>query len=321
MTSVLRALFGFVKEAFTENIALKALALAFSLGLFAYLQRHHDEEQRTVPVSVVLKPPPKSAKRELMTPIPASVQVYLRGSSRQLDKLIRGGVGPLVVDLRDGQRDSIVFDESMLSLEPGVEVRNIEPSTIHLKWEDVITREVPLQTSISGEPAEGFVVRGQPEVDPRSIPAQGPESDVEVMQYARLAPFDVTGLTEGTYRRRLAVDTPPSRVEYTGAQSASMTLVIGRRLSEAKFAARPVEVVGVPGATASPRAVDVTVIGPPEVVRALRAEQVVPRVNLSKIPEFAAQEDKKHGSLTATVEVELSNAQSEIQPPTVNVKW
>jgi YbbR domain-containing protein len=140
------------------------------------------------------------------------------------------------------------------------------------------------------------------------------------MQFVRLAAFDVSGLTEGIHRRPIAIDAPPNRVSYIGPRNASVTVSIARRVTEARFPKRPVEVVGVPNGIVTPRTVDVTVIGPPEVVRALRAEQIVPRIDLGKIPGVDLQE-QKHGSATAKVTVDIGEADAEIQPPTVNVKW
>jgi hypothetical protein len=62
------------------------------------------------------------------------------------------------------------------------------------------------------------------------------------------------------------------------------------------------------------------VIGAPEVVRALRPEQIVPRVELGKVPGLDL-EKQKHGSATAKVSVDIAQAEVEVQPPTVNVKW
>jgi hypothetical protein len=80
-----------------------------------------------------------------------------------------------------------------------------------------------------------------------------------------------------------------------------------------------VEVIGPPGARATPRHVDVTVLGPPEVVSGLRSEQVVPRVDLSSAGIDVKQE--RHGSTTLKVRVELANAEAQAQPPTVAVNW
>ncbi|MEB2322925.1 MAG: CdaR family protein [Sorangiineae bacterium] len=309
-----------LKQAFVENLGLKVLSLTFALGLFGYLHGQEDQQQRTVPVGVVLRLPPEAAKRDLMTPIPASIHVTLRGSMRSIDSLLQAGIAPVEIDLSRGSKDQIVFEPDMFTLPPGMQIAIIDPPNIDLEWQDVVTRKIPVQAAITGKPAEGFVVKGEPEVDPKELEASGPVSLVEVMQFARLSAFDVSGLTEGVYRRRLAIDAPPSRVSYVGPHSATVTVTILRRTSEAKFARRPVEVTGVPNGITTPHAVDVTVIGPPEVVRALRADQVVPTVDLSKVPGIDLA-NQKHGSALVPVRVDIADADAEIQPPSVTVKW
>jgi hypothetical protein len=66
-----------------------------------------------------------------------------------------------------------------------------------------------------------------------------------------------------------------------------------------------------------PRFVYVNFVGPPEVVRALRPEQVVPRATL---PDELLRRDK-HGSAALKVTVDLVQADSEVQPPSVTVRW
>jgi hypothetical protein len=53
-------------------------------------------------------------------------------------------------------------------------------------------------------------------------------------------------------------------------------------------------------------------------VRALRPEQVVPRADVSNVPNVDL---KNHGSASVKVTVDLARAEAEIQPPTVNVRW
>jgi YbbR domain-containing protein len=316
----LRTVIAFLRDAFFENLGLKTLSLAFAIGLFAYLHGQQDEQQRTVPVGVVLRLPPDVARRELMTPLPASIHVTLRGSTRAIDRLIQTGVPPVEIDLREGQNETIIFEKEMFTLPPDVEITIIDPPSIELEWQDVVTRQIAVQAAITGKPAEGYIVKGEPEVDPTHITVRGPESLVEVMQFARLAPFDVTGLTEGVYRRRIAIDAPPNRVSYIGPQSAVVTVTIARRVSEVKFAKRPVEIIGLRNAMVTPRTVDVTVIGPPEVVHALRPEQVVPIANVTKVPGLDLKTEK-HGTINVEVRVDLADAETAVQPPKVSVKW
>jgi len=308
----------FLRDAFTENIGLKALSFSFAIGLFAFLRGQEDEQQRTIPVPVVMRPPPENAERELMTSIPANIHITLKGSARAIDQLLQTGVPPVEIDLREGRKESIVFEDRMFSLPADTTLTIIDPPSIDLDWEDVATRQIPVQASITGQPAEGYVVKGEPEVDPKQMTARGPVSVIEVMQFARLSAFDVSGLSEGVHRRRIAIDAPPSRVRYLGPGAAMVAVTIARRVSEVKFENRPIEVIGIIGGLTTPRTVDVTVVGPPEVVRALRPEQIVPRVDLTKI---GGLDLTKHGSVAAPVAVDIAHAEAELQPPSVNVKW
>ena len=114
LRALLASTLAFLRESFTENLGLKALALTFALGLFAFLQGQTDEQQRTIPVPIVMRLPPESSERELMTPIPASIHVTLRGPARAIDRQIQTGIVPIEIDLRDGQAESISFDAKSL---------------------------------------------------------------------------------------------------------------------------------------------------------------------------------------------------------------
>lgn len=305
--------------AFTENVGLKAFSLIVALGLAAYSRGQLDRTQRTIPIGVVLRLPPDSRHRELMTPMPANVDATVVGTTRAVDRLIQTGAPPIEIDLREGTAETVSFDRTLFSLPPDIELKYVDPPSVTLEWQDVISRTIPIQASRTGLPAKGYEVTGTQEVDPKEITVKGPSSLVEVLQFARLAAFDVSGLTEGVYRRRLAIDDPPPRVRYLGAKSATVTVEIVRRQSEAKFERRPVEIVGPVRGQAIPSVVDVRVSGAPEIVVALRADQIVPRVDLA-----SAGIDLKtqhHGSTTLKVRVDLAGAEAECQPPTVTVHW
>ena len=318
MTKSNSAVLQFLRNAFTANLGLKAVSLVCALFLFAYIQGQRDIQQRTVPVGVISLPPDRD-DRELMTRIPPSIHVTLRGTARALDRLIQSGLPPVEIDLRNGYKRSVQFGRDLFKLPPEVDVIFVDPPSIDLDWEKVVTRTIPLQTSVAGQPAPGFMLKAEPTVEPRNTTVKGPVSLVEVIQSARLAPFDVTGLTEGVWPRRIALDPPPSRVSYLGPQSATVTVTIVKRTSEKQFANRRVEVIGTGRAVVVPQAVDVTVIGPPEVVRALREEQIVPRADLTKVLEERGEE--AHGSVIVPVTVELADVEAKVQPPTVTVKW
>jgi hypothetical protein len=317
MSRALTAFWRTLVRAFTENLGLKSLSLAAALALVAYTRGQLDETQRTIPVGVVLRLPPDEAKRELMTPIPANIHVTVVGPTRGIDQLIQTGIAPVEVDLRDGRSSSIVFDRSLFSVPGDIEIKIIDPPSLPLDWQDVVVRTIPVQASRTGQPAKGYEVKDHLDVEPTRVDVRGPQSLVEVMQFARLAAFDVTGLTDGVYRRRLAIDPPPARVKYVGPAAATVTATVIRRQTDAKFPRVKVEILGLRGARSTPPHVDVTVTGSPEVIAALRPDQLVPTVDLSGVD----LKQDRHGTRRLEVAVDLAGASAEIQPPTVVVTW
>ena len=316
---VMGRLVRWLRAAFSENLGLKAFSFVLALGLTAYQRGSEDEEQRTIPVDVILRLPATDARRELMTVVPPSpIHVTVRGSTRALDSLTSAGIPSVEVDLRRGDAHAIVFEPEMFAVPPGVQVNIIDPASIALEWQDVIERSVPIQASITGRVADGYTVQSV-KVDPTSITVMGPASLVEVMQFVRLAAFDVSGKTDGVYRHPLALDQPGQRIQYLGPASATVTVSIGRQLVQRKFTRRAVLVVGPPQAKTEPKNVDVTVTGPPEVINGLRDEMIVPRVDVAGAGYDP--KDQRHASIVLPVRVDLSNVEIELQPPTVSVIW
>jgi hypothetical protein len=300
-----------LRAAVTENLNLKVLSFATALVLYALVHGSQDA-QRSLLLSVVALTPREPAARELATPIPAQIRVTVRGPRATLDDLRVDDLGSVSVDLRSGDEQQIAFDPSMIPVPPGVKVEHIDPPAVDLVWEDRIVVEVPVEIGIVGAPAGGFVVKSAPTAIPAFVHARGPKSQVTVLQHARADAFDVTGLFAGKYTRQLAIDQPPGRVAFD-APSVSATVEILRELVDRPFARVPVAVVGRGGAKAQPAEVDVRLSCPPEVVRALRSEQVVPRVQITSLSD--------HGSDALPVEVAIDQCTVHVAPPTVIVRW
>jgi YbbR domain-containing protein len=202
--------------AFQQNWRVKVISLLLAVGFVAFHRGQRDDRLRTVSVGLVWHTPPEHENRELMTRMPSEVHVTLRGPRKTLEDLLETGVPPITLDLRTGSQQRVNLDPEMFSFPPGLEVKIIDPSGIDLKWEDVIERSIPIQSSLTGIVAQGFET-GSVSLEPTLIGVRGPRSVVDAMQSARLAPFDVTGLSGGSYSRQIALDPPPSRVGYLDA--------------------------------------------------------------------------------------------------------
>lgn len=303
-----------LRAAFSENLGLKALS--FLIALFLYSLFHGAQDaQRSLLVDLVVLMPPDSANRMLVSTLPPQVRVTLRGSRAALDELRSDDVGNIQVDVRNGSESRVTFDGRMLHVPPSVQVEQFDPPAIDLVWEDNVVRDVPIQVSVVGTPAPGFVVKGAPVADPPTVRVQGPKNDVLVLQHVRADAFDVTGLSEGTYSRHLALDRLTGRHVMTdpSMQSVVVTTEITREVVERPFVKVPVAVVGHAKAKAQPTEVDIRLVCPPEILRGLRAEQVVPRVTVKS--------NAASGSESLPVELAVEGCEAHITPSSVVVRW
>lgn len=295
----------------TENLNLKLLSLAFALVLYSLVHGAQDA-QRLLLLNVVALTPPESANRMLMTPPPAQIRVTLRGPKSALDDVHAEDIGNVQLDLRSGNEKRLTIEPSMIPVPPGLKVEQVYPSVIDLIWEDVIVRDVPVEVGVVGAPAAGFMVKGAPVSDPAVVRAHGPKSEVMLVQRARAEAFEVGGLTEGKYSRPLKIDPPPGQVTFD-TQSVTAQVEIGRELVERLFTKLPVALIGHPNAKAQPADVDVRLVCPPEVVRALRPEQVVASVSIAALAD--------HGSDALPVQLTVDQCEVHVTPPSVIVRW
>jgi YbbR-like protein len=302
-----------LKGAFTENLRLKFLSFGVALFFFALFHGAQDA-QRSVEVDLVVLMPPDNANRVLMSPLPPTLRVTLRGSKSGLEDLHADDIGNVQVDIHDGSTKRITFDPSQIHVPPSIIVEQVDPPAIDLVWEDEIVRDVPIEVSIAGSPASGFVVKGAPRAEPPTLRVRGPKSETLVLQHVRSEALDVTGLTEGTYARHIAIDKLPGRlVPDAASQGVLVTVDITREVVERPFVKLAVAVVGQSKGKTQPAEVDVRLVCPPEIVRALRSEQVV--------PEATVKSTAASGSESIPVTVAVDGCEAHVTPSSVVVRW
>jgi hypothetical protein len=238
--------------------------------------------------------------------------VTVRGPRQTLDELRADDMGSVQIDLRNGTETRVTFAPSMVPVPPGVNVEQIDPPAIDLAWEDVVSREVSIEVGVVGAPAPGFILKGAPVVEPKAVRARGPTSEVAVVQRARLDPFDVSGLTEGKVTRQLALNHPVGRVMFD-VPSVSVTVEVTRQVVERSFPRLPVALIGRTGLKAQPTEVDVRLACPPDIVRALRVEQIVPTAALASSAD--------HGAESIAVQLTVDQCEVHVTPPSVIVRW
>ncbi len=301
-----------LKVALTENMNLKLLSFGFALVLYSMVHGGQDAQTSvTVDLDVLL--PPETANRILVDKSKESVKLTVRGTRAAIEELHARDIGAIQLDAHTGMEKRVVIDQASIRLPPGVRVEQVDPPAIDLVWEDRVERDVPIQVSVVGTPAPGYVVKGAPKPEPHDVRVKGPKTAVMTLQFARAEAFDVSGLGEGVVSKPLAIDKPQPQLSYD-VPSVKVALEITREIVERPFTKLAVAVVGpAKGGKTQPAEVDVRLVCPPEVLRALRPEQVVPRVEVrSKEPT---------GSATLAVEVSVDKCEAHITPSTVVARW
>ncbi len=301
-----------IKSAFAENLNLKLLSLAFALVLYSLVHGAQDA-QRSMSVSLVVLLPPDTANRVLVNQLPPQVRITLRGPRPVLDDLRAEDIGNIQVDMRSAS-EKLALEPTMVHVPASVHVEQIDPPVIDLQWEDRVAVDLPIQVSVVGTPAPGFVVQGKITTDPPNVVVRGPKSEVGLLQHVRADAFDVQGLTEGSYPHQLALDRPRGRVTLD-RQSIRATVTVTRAVAERTFAKVAVQVVGLAKAKAGPTDVEVRVVCPTETLNGMKIEHILARVEVPPTHEPA-------GSLSLPVTVALDDrCTAHVTPPQVVVKW
>ncbi len=301
-----------IRIVMTANMNLKILSFGFALVLYSLVHGGQDA-RRSVVVDLEVSLPKESSDQVLIGSIPQSVRIFVRGSNQTINNFQASSVS-VQIDLATRQPSRVVFEPKMVRMPDGVnvEIEQFDPPAIDLRWEQRIGRDVPIQVSVVGTPADGFVVKGPLVAEPKAVRVQGPQSDVMVLQFIRVDAFDVRGLTEGSYPRNLAVERvhPRLRIEPT---SVVVTAEVAREVVERVFPRLPIAIVGIPKGKSTPAEVDVRLVCPPDMVRSLRPEQIVPQV------EITSREPA--GSQSLPVRVRIDKCEAYAIPREVVVRW
>lgn len=165
---------GWVRGWFGRNLGLKLLSVAVAVSAWLVTLGYRNETAvRTVSVPVVFSDVPDGWIIKNVNPL--EVHVSLSGPQRKLEALGDGltlSVKP--EHLAPGVQRAKVASHDV-TLPPGVQVRDIQPTSVQFSAERSVTIAVPVDASTHGRPAAGYALRGI-SVQPAQIHLVLPES-------------------------------------------------------------------------------------------------------------------------------------------------
>lgn len=278
---------GLLYRIFRENVGIKIISLLASFALFAAV-RGSGDAQRTVSVEVQTVPPPASSNRILLTPIPDTVRVTLRGRAALLNRLSREPLAPVQVDLRDTTRRFYALDVDAFTLPPGVSATQIVPASIDLEWAERAEKRVPVIAVFSGRTPAGFEVRRPPRVEPSTVLVSGPVAEVRRIQQLQTESIDVGSFAAGAHSLQVPLERMRGHLSASDDGQVTVRFDIAPESEERLLRHVAVSAVGASARVEiRPARVDFVLRGPRTVMSSLDVEQVLATVDMNGVTEGA----------------------------------
>jgi len=310
-----RLLLETLRRAILTNFWLKLAALGLALVLWFAVSSEHAQRDVTlynVPVRVW------TARPDLVVTSVAYrvVDVRVRGPASRIARLKPEDVTVWVdaSPLASGQH-LLTLDASFVRRPTGIEVLRIDPPTLPVEVQRVITHTVPIRPRIEERSlAANYVVLGY-EVQPERAQVTGPERVVSRIESLPTRAISLAGVNSS-----LTVTAP---LDLTGLESARVapqeaTVTIHvEEVVERRFPQRPI-VVGVKGVEVTPRVVDVIVRGPRSMLHALREQEI--RVTLSEAALLPKRGENREVALAVHLPTSLRATEARCEPERVRLR-
>ena len=202
---------------------LKAVSVALAVLLWVMVSSQRASVERGLRIPLELQNLPENL--EMVEPPQESVDVRVRGAADALGRLVPGDL-VATVDLSASQSGRRLFHLSPERVKApfAVAVTQVSPSSVAIRFEPSATRIVPIQPSVEGVPAAGFIV-GRISADPPTVELVGPESIVRRVTEAITEPLWV-GSASSDVRSTVIVGVADQGVRVKGPRNAFVTVTI-----------------------------------------------------------------------------------------------
>ncbi len=268
-----------------SHFGLKIVSVAFAVLLWFMVSSQRAAVERGLRVPLELQNLPSNL--EMVEPPQETVDVRVRGAADLLGRLVSGDL-VATVDLSAAQPGRRLFHISPDRVKApfAVEVTQIMPTSVAIRFEPSATRVVRVQPTVEGEPAPGFIV-GDITAEPKVVEVVGPESALRRVEEAITEPLWV-GSAKAAVKASANLGVAEQGVRIKTARSALVTIAIvpapeARTVDGVPVRARNLST----GLTAkiTPPTVAVRVRGSKTAVEHLKGGSIVAYVDLRGISE------------------------------------
>jgi YbbR domain-containing protein len=192
----------------------KVLALLLAMVLFVVTR---DEVTRAfeVPLRVTEDP-----DRVLMTSLPSTITVQVRGPWTRVNRLQDYDFGSASLDLRSSTPGPLQIDAAAIVMPRGVILAGIQYDHVDLRFDRVIERDVTISPVVQGHVAADYEL-SRVECTPERWTVRGGQSAVQALAELSTEPFDLDEATTDV-TATLAIVRPEGTVRLVPAEGASV---------------------------------------------------------------------------------------------------
>jgi YbbR domain-containing protein len=258
-----------LRRIFIEDWSLKLLSLAIAIVMWMLVTGQNQPVTAHVNVQLNFIRPPSL---EISNDPPRTVDVMLTGSRNKLDDLTSLDLVATVdiSDQRSGERVLRLADKAKIALPQGIKVDGFQPSSIPIRLEEIVERQVGVDPKLEGKPADGFEVYS---VFPNkgSVAVRGPASRVNALQKVATESIWLAGQKESFTATNVALDVADAKVDLLEPM-VNVAVEIGERRIEKTFS--NVAVTTEDGGKVQPATASVTLLGVASFLDSLKPEEL-----------------------------------------------
>lgn len=209
-----------MKDFFTSNLRLKAVALIFALALWFFVAGQSRTEVGFL-VPIGLKGMPNDMVMTSMPP--EDIEVRVTGPRLFIANLSPAQIAA-EIDLSSAKEglNAYRIKPTDIVTPMGVDVLRFRPNSIEVRLEKLSKAEVPVRARVTGKPAPGYRV-AEVEVFPKSVVATGTRKELNGARVLHTRPVDVSGIDSS---RSLSVPLDTSGTEFRSLSSERVEVKI-----------------------------------------------------------------------------------------------
>ncbi len=201
-----------LRKVFIDDWGIKLLALGITFVMWMAVADFN--KPRTIRVAVQLNFV-RPNNLDISNEPPRTIDVELTGSRERLNNMRLSDL-VATVDISDqpaGDRLVRLNNESVhMDLPDGVKIESFKPTTIPIRLEPNLERQLPVDIKLIGQPAAGFEVVSAI-AQPNVISVSGPASLIEKLQQAPTEPISIEGKKGNFTALGVTVAISDSRIE------------------------------------------------------------------------------------------------------------